>query len=287
MKRLVIPDGGRKGALITTENGVRSIQPFNPHILHLLKAGASLVKASTSAGESKDSRAVARHSLTIVNLTVQEIEQAIGPLDADASILYYDDDGGFSCGSTGRLPVPFPWPPSPIPSIQDLLAAGVVEPELIDYLEQGRASGLALRRMFEQPEEVARELHIKLSEKSVADLKQLDPSSVVTIKDPTDREILEFFHKVVADGRFIQTWFSKPYEISHALEVELSDAAIERLLAGGALVSHGPNGGGPVADFGVSVITVSVADAVIVYIVATKSRPIEEVVQDLSEIDKV
>jgi hypothetical protein len=35
------------------------------------------------------------------------------------------------------------------------------------------------------------------------------------------------------------------------------------------------------------VITISVADAVIVYIVATKSRPIEEVVLNRSLADKV
>lgn len=287
MKRIVIPDGGRSGALIVTQHGVRSIPPLDPATLHLLKAAASLVLASTTAADEKDRRSIARHSTTITNLVVQEIEQAIGPLEGESSILYYDEDGGFTCGSTGKPPIPFPWPPSPIASLQDLLAAGVVEPELIEYMEKGRAAGIALKTMFREPDEVARKLHIRLSEKAVQDLKQLAPAADIPIKEPVDREILQFFHQVVEDGRFTASWAAKPYETAHALEVELSDAAIERLLARGSLVSHGPSGGGPVADFGVSVITVSVADAVIVYIVATKSRPIEEVVLDRSAIEKV
>jgi len=287
MRRIVIPEGGRTGALIVTEFGVRSIPPLDPATLHLLKAAASLVMASTTATDDKDRRSIARHSTTIANLAVQEIEQALGPLEGESSILYYDEDGGFSCGSTGKPPIPFPWPPSPIPSLQDLLAAGVVEPELIDYMEKGKAAGIPLKAMFNNPSEVARKLEIRLPDKAVQDLKQLDPGSAIEIKEPVDCEILQFFHKVVDDGRFTASWAAKPYETAHALDFELSDAAIERLLARGSLVSHGPSGGGPVADFGVSVITISVADAVIVYIVATKSRPIEEVVLDRSAVEKV
>ena len=286
MKRLVIPDGGRTGAFIVTENGVRSVLPFSAEILHLLKAAASLVRASSVSIDAKDSRSIARHSTTIANLAVQQIEQAIGPLDAESSLLYYDEDGGFSCGSTGKIPIPFPWPPSPVPSLQDLLAAGVVEKELVEYIERGRAAGIPLRKLFEQPAEVAAELHVELSYKTVSDLKQLDPAAPVTVQEPVDREILQFFHKVLDDGRHVSTWFDKPYETAHALGVELSDLATERLLARGSLASHG-RGGSPVADFGVSVITISVADAVIVYIVATKSRPIEEVVLNRSLADKV
>jgi hypothetical protein len=286
MKRLVIPDGGRTGAFIVTENGVRSVLPFSAEILHLLKAAASLVRASSVSIDAKDSRSIARHSTTIANLAVQQIEQAIGPLDAESSLLYYNEDGGFSCGSTGKIPIPFPWPPSPVPSLQDLLAAGVVEKELVEYIERGRAAGIPLRKLFEQPAEVAAELHVELSYKTVSDLKQLDPAAPVTVQEPVDREILQFFHKVLDDGRHVSTWFDKPYETAHALGVELSDLATERLLARGSLASHG-RGGSPVADFGVSVITISVADAVIVYIVATKSRPIEEVVLNRSLADKV
>jgi len=287
VKRIVIPDGGHTGALIVTEYGVRSIAPLDPATLQLLKAAASLVMASTTAAEDKDRRAIARHSTTIANLAVQEIERAVGPLEGESSILYYDEDGGFSCGSTGKPPIPFPWPPSPIPSLQDLLSAGVVEPELIEYMEKGRAAGIPLKTMFSDPSDVARKLEIRLPDKAIDDLKQLDPHSAIEIKEPVDREIMQFFHKVVEDGRFTASWAAKPYETSHALDYQLSDAAIERLLARGSLVSHGPSGGGPVADFGVSVITISVADAVIVYIVATKSRPIEEVVLDRSAIEKV
>lgn len=287
MKRIVVPEGGRKGTLIVTENGVRSTEPFSPDILHLLKATASLVMASSTSSGAKDIRSIARHSTTIANLAIQQIEQAIGPLDDESSLLYYDEDGGFSCGSTGKVPIPFPWPPSPIPSLQDLLAAGVVEKELVEYMEKGSSAKVQLRRMFEQPEKVARELGVKLSAKAISDLKQLDPASPITIKEPVDREIMQFFHKVLEDGRHISTWFAKPYETAHELKVELSDKALERLLARGSMAWHGPGGGGPVADFGVSVITVSVADAVIVYIVATKSRPIEEVVVNRSTAAKV
>ena len=93
MKRLVIPDGGRTGAFIVTENGVRSVQPFSAEILHLLKAAASLVRASSVSTDAKDSRSIARHSTTIANLAVQQIEQAIGPLDAESSLNRQVGDG--------------------------------------------------------------------------------------------------------------------------------------------------------------------------------------------------
>lgn len=287
MKKIVVPDGGRTGTLIMTEHGVRSVQAFEPEVLHLLKATANLVQASVTADEDKDSRSIARHATTIANLAVQEIEAAIGPLDDEGSILFFDDDGGFVCGSTGKVPIPFPWPPQPIPTLQDLLSSGVVEGDLVEYMEKGRAAEIDVRRMFAEPEKVAAELDLELSAKTAADLKQLDPASPITIQEPVDREIMEFFHKVVEDGTHLQTWFAKPYETAHALKFELSDKAMERLLARGGMAWHGPGGGGPVADFGVSVITISVADAVIVYIVATKSRPIEEVVVNRSAAEKI
>jgi hypothetical protein len=287
MKRIVVPNGGHTGTMIETENGVRSVQPFEPEVLHLLKAVANLVRAASTATNAKESRSLARHSTTIANLAIQQIEKALGPLDDEACVLYYDEDGGFTCGSTGKVPIPFPWPPQPIPSIKDFLAAGVVEKDLLDYIEKGRASGLTLRRLFEAPEAVAQELKIDVSDKTIADLKQLDPASPITLKDPVDREVLEFFHRVVEDGRYVLNWFGRPYETAHSLGIELSDEAMERLLARGSMAWHGPSGGGPQADFGVSVITVSVADAVIVYIVATKSRPIEEVVVNRSASEKI
>jgi hypothetical protein len=201
------------------------------------------------------------------------------------AIVYQDENGGFTCGSTGKPPVPMAWPARSMPSVPELLAAGVIERDLIEFMRQVRASNINVLAVFEKPEEVAAQLGVTLSEKTVNDLRALAPSKLPEIKDDVDRELIGFFHKVAEDGRYMDTWFTRPYEASQALGVELSDAALERLAAGGGAAFYDPSGG-PVAQGAILIVGVAIL-AVIVAIIALSERSIDEMVKDRSGLPKI
>src|SRR5262249_50490889 len=146
----------------------------------------------------------------------------VGPLDGEHALIYQDEDGGFACGSTGKPPLPIPWPPPSIPPVRDLIAHGVVNADLVEFLREAHARGTSLIDAFENPPEVAKGIGLPLSGRAEHDLRLLAPSRLNEIKDPTDREIVHFFHKVVEDGRFLRTWATRPFEVARDLGVQLS-----------------------------------------------------------------
>lgn len=234
MKIVILFDGGESGALIVTENGVRPIPPFEPAIRKNLKSAAAMVNAVKAAPHESTRQKMAKLATSLCNLAVEQVEEVVGPLDADRSLIFQDDDGGFTCGASGKPPIPLPWPPRGMPSLPDLIAAGVIEADLLELVKRAHARKVPLKNVFEKPAELAKELGVTVSEKTVKDLNILAPSRLADIKDETDREIFEFFHKVVEDGRYLETFFIRPYEVSRTLKVELSEAALERLVTRGA-----------------------------------------------------
>jgi hypothetical protein len=246
-----------------------------------------MVKA-VAAASGDDLRAkIAKSATTLCNLAVEQVEEAVGPLEGNQSLIFQDDDGGFVCGSTGKPPIPIPWPPRTIPSVQDYLSAGVVERDLVTFVRTARAKKTSLTRLFEQPEKVAKELGLTLSEKSVKDLQSLAPKNRADIKDPVEREIVGFFQKVVADGRYLDVWFTRPYEVSKDLKYKLSDLAKERLIAGFTF-----NPGGPVesgAEYAIAAgiwVGVCIAVGTATHQYGDFTRPIESFVVDRSNIAK-
>jgi hypothetical protein len=281
MKSVILFGGGDGGGLIITENGVRPIPPFDPGILLNIKAAASMVNAVTRTRDEKASRKLSKLAASVCNLAVEQVEDVVGPLTGDAALVYQDDDGGFSCGSTGKPPIFVPWPPRTMPSVSDLIAAGVVETDLVDFIRLARGSAIAFVDIYQDPAAVAKKLGTPLSEKSVQDLKAL--GGVDKIKDPVDREIIGFFHKVAQDGQYLETWFSRPYEVSKALNSEISEAAAARLLSSGAAAVFGGRGG-DVAD---SEIAAGIAWGIVCIVIgivlgATNNRSIEKIVRDRS-----
>ena len=232
VKTVILSDGGIAGGLMVTASGVRSILPFNPVVRLSLKSAAAMVNAVASAPSGNPRRKMARLATSLCNLAVEQVEEVVGPLGADRSLIYQDDDGGFSCGSTGKPPVPVIWPPRSMPSVSEVLDAGVIELDLVELVQKAHNAKIPLTDLYENPEEIAKKLDVTISEKSAKCLRLLAPSKLDDIKNPVDREIVEFFHKVTDDGRFVDTWFTQPYEVSQKLKCRLSDAAIERLVSG-------------------------------------------------------
>ncbi|MEM9981186.1 MAG: hypothetical protein AAF734_01745 [Bacteroidota bacterium] len=235
MQKIVLFNGGREGSILIAENGTRTLPPFNIPVQKQLKGVAELVQSLYLDGTIENNE---EELLTLVNrvanLVVEEVESIIGPLEAEYSLIYQDDDGGFTCGSTGKLPIPLSWPPDQTPSVGDLVSNGLLEQEMLDYIDKATAKEIGIQEILETPEEISAQLGVQLSQKAITDLKKIAPSQIDNVENEEDREVIKFVHNVLEDGRFVDTWMTKPFEAAKGLEVELSDKAYDRILAGSA-----------------------------------------------------
>ena len=266
-----------------TENGVRPIPPFDPEILYLIRSAASMVNASALARDESIKREAAVQAIELCNLAVGHVEQVVGPLDANQALVYQDPGGGFTCGSTGKPPVHIPWPPRSIPTVGELIAYGVIDRDLVELIDLAHAAKIPLVDVLENPEEIARQLKLKVTDRTVNELKVLAPSHVATIRDPTEREIIHFFYKVAADGRYLDTWIKRPYEVSQRLNVSLSEAALSQLAMGGA---PGIFASGGIRADGAICAGIAWAGICIVIGCVAHTEPLEEMVKDHSGVLK-
>jgi len=288
MRMVILFGGGDAGGLIITEHGVRPIPPFDPGVRLSLRSASAMINslAVDTRGEASATKK-AKLAASLANLAVEQVEEVVGPLSGETALVYQDDDGGFYCGSTGKPPIPVPWPPSVVPSLPELLADGLIERDLVELLQGAKNAGVRYTEVFEHPAEVAKRIGVTVSGKTASDLHLLAPSNVANIKEETDREVLTFFHKVADDGRYLRDWISRPAEVSKDLDIKLSEKALERIVTGGALSAFGGRlGPNAFADIGVCVAVVTGADVVIIAVVALSSREIGDIVQDKSGILK-
>jgi len=229
MAQLIIFGGGDAGGLLIGTKGVRPIPPFDPNIRLQLRGLSALLNGSDPVPQ-KSAREMATLMNKLSNLIFSKVEDIIGPLEGDNSLIYQDDDGGFYCGSSGKAPVPFKWPPRIYPDVNELIAAGVLEKELIDFINEAANQKMDILKVLEEPAKVATKLGINLSEKTVKDLQRVAPSQLNTISNPIDREVIHFFHSVAKDGRFLSTWATQPYHVADQLNLKISDEAVEQIL---------------------------------------------------------
>ena len=284
MSTVILFGGGDGGGLFIGANGVRPIPPFDPSVLLTLQATARVVTAAAKAKHETLKRKLGKEANLLSNLSVELVESVVGPLDSGRAIVFQDDDGGFTCGSNGKPPVPIPWPPSQLPTAGELIAAGVIEPEVVDLVRRANAQGIKYLDIFEKPNEVAAKVGIKLSERSAHSLSLVSPAKVAQIKDPTEREVMGFFLKVAQDGQYLDTWFTYPHEVAGKLGLSVSESAIEKILAGGGII------GNPAADDGSSAIAAGIAWGVVcivIGIVCGETSPINEIVVDVSGMQKI
>jgi hypothetical protein len=287
MRSVILFGGGDAGGLLITPSGVRPIPPFDPATRLALRAASAQVRslAATADGALKTKKA--KSAAALANLAIEHVEAAVGELSGEQALVYVEDDGGFFCGSTGKPPIPIPWPPSVVPSLPELMSAGLIEQDLVALLQSAREKKISYTKVFADPAAVAKRLGVQVSEKTAADLRLLAPGNLDKLKDPTDREVLGFFHKVADDGRFLADWLAKPAEVAAGLKFKLSEAALERIVTGGAMSAFGSRlGPNAFADIGVCVAVVTGADVVIIAVVALSSREIGDIVRDRSGLSK-
>lgn len=232
MAKVILFGGGDGGGLIIGPNGVRPIPPFDLSLRLQLRGLSGLINGITPM-PVEPQREMGKLVNRISNLIIEQVESVVGRLDEGSSLIYQDDDGGFHCGSTGKPPIPIPWPPKKSPSLSDLIESGVLERELVDFVKDATAKGNELKEILENPAKIAGKLDVQLSERTVQDLQRCAPSRVEKITNPVEREVLQFFHQVADDGRFLATWTTRPAEAATALNVHLSDDAFDVIIAGG------------------------------------------------------
>lgn len=278
MAQIILFGGGDGGGLIIGPNGVRPIPPFDPS-LRLQLRGLSALLNGVKRMPEKPSHEMGKLLNKISNLLVEHLEAVVGRLEGENALIYQDDDGGFTCGSTGKPPIPIPWPPLQSPSITDLIANGVLEYDLVDFVNKAVSHEIRMTEILENPAEVAEKIGMQLSERTVQDLHQLAHSRLDTINDPVEREVIKFFHKVAEDGRFLSTWATRPAEAANALKLELSDKAFERIVAGGSSVIYNP---GTVMN----PIAVAVAVGIVIMLVTRDAELVNIPIKDRSGIAK-
>jgi hypothetical protein len=231
MKTLVAFDGGANGAMLITGTAVLPLPPLKRDLLHALKATAKLVSSLATSSDRAMQGKLSKMAIGSANLAIEMAEGQFGALNPDRAIIFQDDDGGFTCGSTGKPPIPFPWPPRPIRDASDLVRKGVVEQPIVDLIRGAKAKGIELTKLFEDPVSTAKSLGVKLPARDAETLAQFAPSKLAAVKDPVDREVLALFHAVLKDGSHTDDWFDRPVEVATKLKVKLSEGAVERVLA--------------------------------------------------------
>lgn len=287
MARVILFGGGDGGGLLIGASGVRPIPPFDPKLRLQLRSLSALLKV-TAALPAEAVRSDLESLTTKLSTTVvDQVEAVIGELDEEQAITYQDDDGGFTCGSTGKPPLPIPWPPLEWPRLDDVLSHGLMDHDLLQLVDEATKKKIDVTTLIKDPEGVAKDLGLSISSRSAADLKLLLPTTDPRVTDPPDpgivdgvgQEIREYFRQVVTQGQHLERWATQPAEISRALGVKLSPAAIDRLLAGGnsAIPGFGPQAN-PVA--------VAVVVAVVVMLVPSPTGSFRFKVKDSSNVPK-
>ena len=278
MAQVILFGGGDGGGLLITANGVRPIPPFDPGLRLHLRGVAALVQSSVFLRQQSHARELNGLVNKLSNIAIGCVEAVVGPLDGVNGLIFQDEDGGFTCGSTGKPPIPLPWPPRVTLGLGDLVAHGVVERDVVDFISAASAAKIPARDIVARPTEIAKKLKLQLSQRAVSDLSQLAPENIGRITDPTNREVVTFFNKVLDDGRFVDRFASQPFQVAKDLGIELSEAALDRLIAGGSWVDP---------ESVQNPIAVAVAVGIVIMLVDDEAITGLQNVRDLSGVRKL
>jgi hypothetical protein len=282
MAQVILFGGGDGGGILIGPNGVRPIPPFDPRVLRQLRA----ISALAGAAHELHAKDPVRRQLgplvnKLTNLAVGQVEASVGALDNQHSLIYQDEDGGFTCGSTGKPPIPFPWPPTRFPSFGELVTSGVLGADLFDFIDAATKATISPAEFLERPAAVAEQLGVSLSERSAKGLEQIAPSRVGSIADPVDREVIQYFHRALESPDHSGRWASRPNEVSKELGIKLSSAALDRITAGAHSAILDPIG--PREN---PAVVVGVIVAVVIMLVPTEAGRAKLSVRDRSGVSK-
>ncbi len=222
---------------------------------------------------TKDAEADAlkKSAAALAGQLTERIEGAVGPLDRDGGVVYTDAEGGFTCGSEGRPPIPLPPEPEVLPTPDELKSAGVLDSTSVRLLSRAIEHEMNVIELFEDPREIAEKLDVELDEEGISTLRSLAPSRIDRISDPVQREVVQYLHRVLEDGRYTDSFLAKPASVSAALDIKLSDAAFDRILKGASTGLGGGQFAEPVS-IAVGITVIVVVDSIVVGLVVTATK---------------
>lgn len=281
MAKVILFDGGDGGGIVigSGSTGASPIPPWDTTLLRQLRALNELTHARAAMPEKLGKKLL---DVVIGRLTASvltQAEQIVGSIDEEDGLVFQDADGGFTCGSTGKPPVPFPWPVDPTRVLRELLDREVVTPEVLSFLELAARKRLDVFTVVKKPEAAAEKIGVDLTPEVAEGLASmgLDKAKVT---DQIDREILDFYSRVVADGRHIKDWAVSPGQVAKQLELKISRKAIDRITDIRGRGVFAP------ADPG-SVMSPYAVAVVIAVVIVVSRREFELPVRDLSGIQKL
>ncbi len=109
MAKLILFGGGDAGGIMITPNGIKPIPPFDP-LLRLRLRGLSLLLHGSASLGGNSQREMETLTTKASHALVNDLQDVagVGSLEGENTVVYWDVDDGFTCGSTGK---PFPFPP--------------------------------------------------------------------------------------------------------------------------------------------------------------------------------
>lgn len=229
MAKVILFGGGDGGGIRLTANGVEPIPPFDPALRLQLRALNGLARATRFMPEKDSARLLGSVVTKLSGTVLNQLEALVGEIDADNGLIYQDEGGGFSCGSTGKPPIPFPFPVDPRKAVADLLARGVLNAPTLNFLQQAADHKLDVFTVARDPQAAAKKIGVSLATEVERDLLAFNLDKV-KVENPVDREVIDFYQKAVRDGRFIAEWFVSPAAVAERLKLKVSQPALERIL---------------------------------------------------------
>lgn len=227
--------------------------------------------AVTTVTREVESDALKKSTADLAGQLTERIEDAVGSLDPDGGIVYTDPEGGFTCGSEGKPPIPLPPEPDVLPTPEELKGSGVLDSTSVRLLSSAIEKEVNVLELFEDPREIAEKLDVELDEEGINTLRSLAPSRIDRITDPVQREVVQYLHRVLEDGRFTDSFLAKPASVSASLDIKLSDAAFDRILKGASTGLGGGQFAEPVS-IAVGITVIVVVDSIVVGLVVTATK---------------
>ncbi len=109
---LILFGGGDGGGIYVDANGrIHRIPPWTPDVLAQLKAVNEVLRASRYAAAKPMAGEMHAFAEKLTTMLVPHIVRQSGvDMGGGGSVVFLDEGDGFTCGSTGQRPFPFPMP---------------------------------------------------------------------------------------------------------------------------------------------------------------------------------
>lgn len=228
--KVILFGGGDGGGIRITSSGTEPIPPFDPALRLQLQALNALARAGQLMPEKECTRLLGGVTTKLMGAVLTQVEVLVGEIDGDNGLVYQDEDGGFTCGSTGKPPIPFPWPVDPRKTVEDVVSRGIIDAPTINFLEQAAKHKLDVFSVARDPRKAAEKIGVSLTPEVEQSLLTLGLDKV-KVEDRLDKEVIKFYKKVVHDGRFINEWIVNPAVVAKRLKVKVSRPALDRIIA--------------------------------------------------------